>query len=138
MGTLPPSIGNCSKLQSLGNFIIIFINFLTIFLELYSNSLSGVLPSSLNKISPQNFDISFNRFSGKIPPFIGLWPLGSLYLNNNRFTGYIPNEFSIFVGNFFSLKLNNNFLSGPIPTFFCSNQLQNLDVYSNNFSCLPR
>ncbi|CAN6703997.1 unnamed protein product [Malus baccata var. baccata] len=82
-----------------------------------------------------SFDISSNKFEGKIPQFIGnLKELRSLNLSHNILTGSIPSSF----GNLMkleSLDLSQNKLSGQIPqqlsrlTF-----LANFNVSHNNLT----
>ncbi|CAN6703999.1 unnamed protein product [Malus baccata var. baccata] len=84
-----------------------------------------------------SFDISSNKFEGKIPEFIGnLKELHSLNLSHNILTGSIPSSF----GNLTkleSLDLSQNKLSGQIPqqlsrlTF-----LANFNVSHNNLTGL--
>ena len=53
-------------------------------------------------------DLSFNRFSGRIPTSVGfLAEVESLYLNNNRFTGPIPKSLKL-LSSIKYLRLENN------------------------------
>ncbi|CAN6704000.1 unnamed protein product [Malus baccata var. baccata] len=62
-----------------------------------------------------SFDISSNKFEGKIPEFIGnLKELRSLNLSHNSLTGSIPSSFGNLT-NLESLDLSQNMLSGQIP-----------------------
>ncbi|KAJ0964767.1 hypothetical protein J5N97_025905 [Dioscorea zingiberensis] len=81
-GQFPVSLYECSKLQ---------------FLHLGANFLVGIIPSDINRMSPSlNYlDLSDNKFTGNIPPNIGLLPsIQSLFLNDNHFNGSFPVELS--------------------------------------------
>ncbi|RXH93395.1 hypothetical protein DVH24_013971 [Malus domestica] len=82
-----------------------------------------------------SFDISCNKFEGKIPEFIGnLKELRSLNLSHNILTGSIPSSF----GNLMkleSLDLSQNKLSGRIPQQLVQlNFLSNFNVSHNNLT----
>lgn len=106
-GSIPPSIGSLSKLNSL---------------YLSDNSITGRFPSALGKLySLSVLDLSKNLLTGSIPSEISaLVNLSNLDLSSNFLSGSIPIGF----GSFSSLKLlnlSNNSLSSFIP-----NQLGNL------------
>ncbi|XP_073153950.1 probable LRR receptor-like serine/threonine-protein kinase At2g16250 [Henckelia pumila] len=106
-GSIPPSIGSLSKLNSL---------------YLSDNSITGIFPSALGKLfSLSVLDLSQNLLTGSIPSEISaLANLSNLDLSSNFLSGSIPIDF----GSFSSLKmlnLSNNSLSSFIP-----NQLGNL------------
>ncbi|KAI3952587.1 hypothetical protein MKW98_015816 [Papaver atlanticum] len=63
------------------------------------------------------FDLSFNQFSGSIPPSLSEHKnLESIDLSRNRLTGSIPESFGRFPGPVIPhLFLSHNQLSGPIP-----------------------
>ncbi|XP_059639857.1 LRR receptor-like serine/threonine-protein kinase ERECTA [Cornus florida] len=115
--------------------------------ELYvgSNQLSGEIPNSLQFHCPSNVNLSWNCFEGPLP----LWSsnVSSLYLNDNLFSGPIPQKIGgmpyltdldiswnslsgsipLSIGNLNALTtlvISNNRLSGKIPEFW------------NNFSVL--
>ncbi|XP_070680750.1 receptor like protein 22-like [Malus domestica] len=82
-----------------------------------------------------SFDISCNKFEGKIPEFIGnLKELRSLNLSHNFLTGSIPSSF----GNLMkleSLDLSQNKLSGRIPQQLVQlNFLSSFNVSHNNLT----
>ncbi|KAM1230251.1 hypothetical protein ACFX2G_041326 [Malus domestica] len=82
-----------------------------------------------------SFDISCNKFEGKIPEFIGnLTELRSLNLSHNILTGSIPSSF----GNLMkleSLDLSQNKLSGRIPQQLVQlNFLSSFNVSHNNLT----
>ncbi|XP_039060664.1 somatic embryogenesis receptor kinase 1-like isoform X1 [Hibiscus syriacus] len=86
------------------------------YLELYSNNISGPIPSDLgNLTSLVSLDLYLNSFSGPIPESLcRLSKLRFLRLNNNTLTGPIP----LSLTNITSLQvldLSNNHLSGEVP-----------------------
>lgn len=100
-GTLSPSIGNLSNLQSV---------------LLQNNAMSGPIPADIGKLDKlQTLDLSNNKFSGGIPSSVGdLKNLNYLRLNNNSFSGPCPESLS----NIHSLTLvdlSYNNLSGSLP-----------------------
>jgi Leucine-rich repeat (LRR) protein len=76
-GSLPPELGNCTKLQQLylqGNYLSGYIpsEFGDLVelgaLDLSSNTLSGSIPHSLDKLSKlTSFNVSMNFLTGEIP-----------------------------------------------------------------------
>ncbi|XP_058114994.1 protein NSP-INTERACTING KINASE 1-like isoform X2 [Magnolia sinica] len=76
-GTLSPSIGNLTNLQSV---------------LLQNNNISGVIPLEIGKLSKlRTLDLSINSFSGEVPSSLGyLQNLEYLRLNNNSLSGAFP------------------------------------------------
>lgn len=76
-GTLSPSIGNLSHLQTL---------------LLRHNQLSGPIPSEIGLLSQlMTLDLSSNHFTGEIPSSLGhLSRLNYLRLSRNKLSGHIP------------------------------------------------
>ncbi|KAK2366111.1 histidine kinase osmosensor [Trifolium repens] len=100
-GTLSPSIGNLTNLQTI---------------VLQNNNITGPIPSELGKLSMlQTLDLSDNFFNGKIPPSLGyLRNLQYLRLNNNSFSGECPESLANMAQlTFLDLSFNN--LSGSVP-----------------------
>ncbi|KAJ6318203.1 hypothetical protein OIU76_013694 [Salix suchowensis] len=100
-GTLSPSIGNLTNLQSL---------------LLQDNDISGHIPSELGRLSKlKTIDLSSNNFSGQIPGALSnLNSLQYLRLNNNSLDGAIPASFANMTQlNFLDLSYND--LSAPVP-----------------------
>eukprot|EP00250_Pteridium_aquilinum_P014528 c22044_g1_i1 orf=561-1874(-) len=79
-------------------------------LILQRNHLWGsVEPPSL--VSMETLDLSFNDFSGPLSPF--LCTASNLYLNNNRFTGEVPQEYAdqLLSGDLMNLYLQHNLVT---------------------------
>ena len=85
-------------------------------LELFTNQLSGSIPSELGDLSHLTYlGLASNDLSGPIPPELGkLGNLNMLILNDNQLTGEIPVELGD-LANLAHLRLFNNQLSGNIP-----------------------
>eukprot|EP00250_Pteridium_aquilinum_P007430 c17147_g2_i1 orf=361-1593(+) len=79
-------------------------------LSLQRNYLSGPL-SPLQLVVIPTVDLSFNQLSGPISPFFAF--ARNLYLNNNRFTGGVPQEFidQLLSSSMQTLFLQHNFLT---------------------------
>ncbi|KAB5538286.1 hypothetical protein DKX38_015819 [Salix brachista] len=100
-GTLSPSIGNLTNLQSL---------------LLQDNNISGHIPAELGKLpNLKTIDLSSNNFSGQIPSTLSnLNSLHYLRLNNNSLNGAIPASLAnITQLTFLDLSYNN--LNTPVP-----------------------
>ncbi|CAA6665117.1 unnamed protein product [Spirodela intermedia] len=83
-------------------------------LELYSNNISGLIPSELGNLTNLvSLDLYLNNFSGPIPETLGkLTKLRFLDLSNNNLSGEVPStgSFSLFT----PISFNNNpLLCGP-------------------------
>uniref|UniRef100_A0A0E0MRN6 Leucine-rich repeat-containing N-terminal plant-type domain-containing protein n=1 Tax=Oryza rufipogon TaxID=4529 RepID=A0A0E0MRN6_ORYRU len=110
-GRIPSSISNIKSLKKL---------------DLGASGFSGKLPSSIVRL-----DLSFNMFEGTIP-----LPQNSRFVldySNNRFSS-IPTNISTQLGYTAYFKASRNNLSGEIPSSFCSNNIQVLDLSYNFFS----
>ncbi|XP_016683985.1 brassinosteroid LRR receptor kinase-like [Gossypium hirsutum] len=106
-------------------------------LYLYSNELSGNIPSSMGKCSNlKNLSLSLNQLTGIIPRSIGnLTQLRELYLGFNNLEGQIPKE----IGNLFGLEMLSitaiKGLTSQIPTsIFNVSSLKAIDLSSNSLS----
>ncbi|KAF7123591.1 hypothetical protein RHSIM_Rhsim12G0162900 [Rhododendron simsii] len=97
-GVIPEEISNCLNLNHL---------------YLGTNRFSGNLPRSLSKLSKlEKLVLSDNSFSGPLPDMSGVTVLLSFLVQNNQFSGGIPElDFS----NLQQFNVSNNNLSGPIP-----------------------
>ncbi|KAL9389415.1 hypothetical protein Peur_018020 [Populus x canadensis] len=100
-GTLSPSIGNLTNLQSL---------------LLQDNNISGHIPAELGKLPKlKTIDLSSNNFSGQIPSTLSnLNSLHYLRLNNNSLNGAIPASLANMTQLTF-LDLSYNNLNTPVP-----------------------
>ncbi|PWA74510.1 inflorescence meristem receptor-like kinase 2 [Artemisia annua] len=99
-GSIPPSV--TPSLQNL---------------DLSNNQLNGTIPSIVSNSSKilYRFNLSYNAFSGSIPPSFALLPsLAFLALEHNNLSGPIPDTWKF--GQLTSLTVDHNFLSGNIPT----------------------
>ncbi|KAM7484490.1 hypothetical protein LguiA_000499 [Lonicera macranthoides] len=102
-GTLSPSIGNLTNLQ-------------TVLLQ--NNNISGPLPSELGRLQKlETLDLSNNYFTGEIPSSLAhLKSLQYLRVNNNSLSGPIPSSLANMTQlTFLDLSFNN--LSGPLHGF---------------------
>lgn len=84
--------------------------------ELFTNSLSGTIPSSIGNLSDMTLlNLSSNQISGSIPLSIGnLSSVTGLHFFSNQLTGSIPTSIGN-LSNITSLNLSGNQLSGAIP-----------------------
>ncbi|XP_047958002.1 putative receptor-like protein kinase At3g47110 isoform X4 [Salvia hispanica] len=118
---VPPEIGNLSRLERV---------------NIDDASLTGDIPSSIFNMSSLTFlSFSDNSLSGSISTFHNLPMLEKLYLDNNKFTGWLP---SIMCNNNSSIRevyLSENQLEGNIPpNMLTCKHLQLLDFSQNNLS----
>jgi len=101
-GSIPPELGNLSKLQ---------------LLWLYSNQLSGSIPAELGGLSNlTDIIVSANQLSGSIPAELcNLTKLGQFQIFNNNLEGCYPecmNSFCLGLAHYHGNSLissNNNF-----------------------------
>ncbi|XP_078431535.1 protein NSP-INTERACTING KINASE 1-like [Wolffia australiana] len=102
-GTLSPSIGNLTNLQSV---------------LLQNNNISGKLPPEIGKLAHlRTLDLSNNFLTGEIPSSLGdLKQLEYLRLNNNSLSGKLPQSLAN-ISKLTFLDLSYNNLTGPVPSF---------------------
>ncbi|KAG5521255.1 hypothetical protein RHGRI_033717 [Rhododendron griersonianum] len=117
-GTLSPSIGNLTNLQSI---------------LMQNNNISGPIPSELGRLPKlQTLYLNDNFFTGGIPSSLAhLKSLQFLKLNNNSLSGAIPSSLANMTQlSFLDLSFNN--LTGPVPRFLAKtfSLLGNPMVYS--------
>ncbi|WP_161575459.1 leucine-rich repeat domain-containing protein [Beggiatoa leptomitoformis] len=95
---------------------VICQNGLVTSLNLYSNGLTGSIPSDIGKLtSLTSLELSKNQLEGEIPSDIGnLTNLTTLSLSDNQLTGSIPSDIGKLT-NLTYLSLFNNKLEGNIP-----------------------
>ncbi|XP_072998662.1 brassinosteroid LRR receptor kinase BRI1-like [Typha latifolia] len=146
-GTPPSDLSSCSSLQALslsnnnfsGEFPIQTLAYMPNLkiLELAFNAFNGSLPNSISKLaSLELLDLSSNSLSGSIPSGLcqnpGLISLKELYLQNNLFTGPIPESLSN-CSSLVSLDLSLNYLTGAIPASLGSlSSLRDLIMWQNS------
>jgi Leucine-rich repeat (LRR) protein len=129
-------------------------------IDLHDNKLSGVLPLSIGKLSPNLsylslagnvikgtipphignlssltfLDLSSNLLNGSIPSLRNLKILERLYLRNNKLEGNIPNDFEQ-LQRLGLLDISENMLSGKIPNSLAPlKQLRDLLLHHNQLS----
>jgi len=96
-------------------------------LSLYSNKLTGSIPSELGNLTNLSWlFLDNNKLTGSIPSELGnLTNLTALFLENNKLTGSIPSELGNLT-NLTALSLHYNKLCGEIPV-----ELKNLSNIFN-------
>ena len=104
-------------------------------LELWSNNLSGTIPTELGALTKVSaLALADNRLVGTIPVEILGLSLTGLWLDGNQLGGAIPKEF----GNMplVSLSLNSNRFSGTVPSevfdipSLCKSLLTHCDIHT--------
>ncbi|XP_045819194.1 systemin receptor SR160-like [Trifolium pratense] len=128
-GPIPREFGACSLLTSFdisnnmfsGELPMEVITEMSSLKELAvaSNEFSGEFPVSLSKLTDlESLDLSSNNFTGTVPNWICEGEIGNnlkgIYLQNNRFTGFIPPTLSN-CSNLVALDLSFNYFTGTIP-----------------------
>ncbi|KAG8058573.1 hypothetical protein GUJ93_ZPchr0002g25844 [Zizania palustris] len=116
-GTLSPSIGNLSYLQTM---------------LLQNNMISGDIPQEIGKLTNlKALDLSGNQFVGEIPSSLGLLTqLNYLRLDRNNLSGQIPEDVAKLPGLTF-LDLSSNNLSGTVPKIYS----HDYSLAGNRFLC---
>uniref|UniRef100_A0ACD5ZKE2 Uncharacterized protein n=1 Tax=Avena sativa TaxID=4498 RepID=A0ACD5ZKE2_AVESA len=102
------------------------------YLNLSSNYLQGVFPSSLNYMdSLLTVDLSYNNFQDNIGAAFPtkITDMSNLVLSGNSFYGSLPQEL---VPPFYHLMLNGNKITGKIPKEICLNEELTVLDFSNN------
>lgn len=96
-------------------------------LQLQRNQFSGPVQPA-NQVAIPTVDLSYNRLSGELSPFLST--VQNLYLNNNRFVGQVPVNFvdRLLSASIQILYLQHNYLTGieinptvdiPLSTSLC-------------------
>ncbi|KAI8893392.1 hypothetical protein BC833DRAFT_298443 [Globomyces pollinis-pini] len=141
---IPDFIGDLTKLRILrlngnnvtGDIPDIFSNFHALEnLDLSFNRLSSSLSSIQNLVNLTTLNLSFNRFTGLIPSFIGdFTSLTELSLDYNEFIGLVPKSIQD-LPNLSYISVKNNQLVGKINII--SSSLSYCDAQSNNLCSSP-
>ncbi|KAL5712742.1 hypothetical protein ACHQM5_014883 [Ranunculus cassubicifolius] len=98
-------------------------------LSLSSNQLTGSVNRLLVKLNRINYlDLSYNRFTGPIPDPIFSFPLSSLQLQRNMFSGWVKPLSKVSIT---TVDLSYNRLTGQIPPLLSS--VRNLYLNNNMF-----
>jgi len=118
VGTIPPSISNLTKLNSI--YII-------------QTNISGEIPNTLSQIKTLVIiDISDNKLTGPLPASLSTLPnLAGIFFYRNQLTGAIPKSYGSFPKSFVALDLSRNRLSGKIPASLAKLDLQSVDLSRN-------
>ncbi|AES80522.1 putative protein kinase RLK-Pelle-LRR-XI-1 family [Medicago truncatula] len=142
-GTIPPQIGNLSRINTLNfskNPIIGSIpqEMYTLRslkgLDFFFCTLSGEIDKSIGNLTNLSYlDLGGNNFSGgPIPPEIGkLKKLRYLAITQGSLVGSIPQEIGLLT-NLTYIDLSNNFLSGVIPETIGNMSKLNQLMFANN------
>ncbi|KAJ8766102.1 hypothetical protein K2173_020618 [Erythroxylum novogranatense] len=103
------------------------------YLILSNNQIKGELPTHLEFLNLNIIDLSSNHFEGSLP----LWSTNAteVYLQNNLFSGSIPEDLGALMPRLQKLRLSSNHLNGRIPSSWCDLKgLQILSLRSNHLS----
>ncbi|XP_047325038.1 LRR receptor-like serine/threonine-protein kinase ERL1 [Impatiens glandulifera] len=100
------------------------------YLSLSWNRLEGPVDKLLTGLPILNYiDLSLNRFTGYIPPIIFTFPITTLQLQRNQFTGPVKPASQVTIS---TVDLSFNRLYGEIPALFST--VQNLYLNNNRFT----
>lgn len=102
-------------------------------LDLGDNEFTGSIPSNIGSTLTNlvSLDVSFNQLSGAIPTSVGnLVGLETLFLENNAFTGTVPDLTALFALE--TLELHDNQLE-DLSDLSALTALSTLDVSNNRF-----
>jgi len=110
------------------------------YLNFYDNQLTGTIPNNLKLGNLFYFDVGRNFISGSIPSDIGedYSELKFLHIDHNRLTSSIPESIPLMAnGRMISLFANNNRLSGSVPdNWIMFNKLVQYNIHENYFDYL--
>ncbi|KAI4295681.1 hypothetical protein L6164_035698 [Bauhinia variegata] len=108
-------------------------------LDLSNNKISGEFPQAVIDAKKLVFlDLRFNSYYGTVPKELFEKDLDVIFLNNNHFSGYLPDNFGSTPARY--LTFANNWFSGPIPSSIgqASKTLTEVLFLGNHFcDCLP-
>ena len=121
IGSIPPDLGNLENLE---------------FLNIGFNKLTGEIPAELGNLNNLYYlNLQFNQLHGSLPVDLGnLNNLKYLWIDGNTFNGSIPSVFGS-LSNLMELGLGNNQLTGNIPSELGNlNNLTDLTLYANQIT----
>ncbi|KAG5569350.1 hypothetical protein H5410_059116 [Solanum commersonii] len=122
-GSIPTSLSSLSQLSAM---------------SLNANHLTGEIPDSFQGLTALvNLDLSSNNISGSLPPSVrNLSSLTTLYLQNNQLSGTLDVLQDLPLAN---LNVENNLFSGPIPQklFSIPNFKKDGNLFNSSIAPLP-
>lgn len=104
-------------------------------LALADNAMGGLLPDSMNLLhNLKSLALANNDFDGTLAPILNLNSLEFLYLEKNRFSAVVDDQFMADMENLIQVDISSNRLTGTdIPLhLFQHPKLQVLDLSDNN------
>ncbi|KAJ7946083.1 Leucine-rich repeat receptor-like protein kinase family [Quillaja saponaria] len=108
-------------------------------LDLSNNKFTGEFPREVLGATNLTFlDLRFNKYHGLVPPELFTLDVDELFINNNWFSGKLPDNFGSTPALY--LTFANNLFTGPIPKSIgqASKTLTEVLFLNNKFSgCLP-
>ena len=112
------------------------------YFNVYSNALTGIIPSSLRFSSVWYFDVGRNNLEGPLPDDVGsqFVELRHLLLDHNSFNGTLPESY-INVGNgrLESFHIDHNQLTGQVPgNHDQRDKLVEFTLHNNSFTKLGK
>ena len=112
------------------------------YFNVYSNALTGIIPSSLRFSNVWYFDVGRNNLEGPLPEDVGLQfvELRHLLLDHNSFNGTLPESY-INVGNgrLESFHIDHNQLTGQVPgNHDQRDKLVEFTLHNNSFTKLGK
>ncbi|KAL9248604.1 Polygalacturonase inhibitor-like protein [Drosera capensis] len=120
-GTIPYSITNLNNLY---------------FLEISYTGISGPVPSFLGTMTNLvDLLLSGNKFTGAVPTSLAqLSKVENLDLARNRLSGTVPEIYGSFKNNYVGIHLSHNLLTGTIPRSYATGNFSSLDVSRNRLT----
>ena len=107
------------------------------YFNMYSNQLTGTIPSNLRWRKLFLLDLGRNQLTGTLPEDLGekFVELRHLALDHNKFTGTLPSSYiNAGGGRVESLHVNDNKLNGGVPgDHLFLNKLVQYTLQNNNF-----